>query len=75
MMKRATVFGTTLRARPIEEKADAIQRFHHELGPHFDSGRLVPVIDRAYPWFEAADALAHMEGPGKVGKVLLDFAS
>jgi hypothetical protein len=33
------------------------------------------VIDRAYPWFEAADALAHMEGPGKVGKVLLDFAS
>jgi NADPH:quinone reductase-like Zn-dependent oxidoreductase len=75
MMKRATLFGTTLRARPIEEKADAIQRFHHELGPHFDSGRLVPVIDRAYPWFEAADALAHMEGPGKVGKVLLDFAS
>ena len=75
MTKRATIFGTTLRARPIEEKADAIQRFHHELGPHLDAGRLNPVIDRAFPWNEAADALAHMEGSGKVGKVLLDFAS
>ena len=75
MTKRASIFGTTLRARPIEEKADAIQRFHHELGRHVDSGRLNPVIDRSFPWFEAADALAHMEGPGKVGKVLLDFSS
>ena len=75
MTKRASIFGTTLRARPIEEKADAIQRFHHELGPHFDSGRLNPIIDRSFPWFEAADALARMEGSGKVGKVLLDFAS
>jgi len=33
------------------------------------------VIDRAFPWNEAADALARMEGPGKVGKVLLDFGS
>ena len=75
MTKRATVFGTTLRARPIEEKADAIQRFHHELGPQFAAGRLQPVIDRAFPWFEAADALARMEGAGKIGKVLLDFSS
>jgi hypothetical protein len=41
----------------------------------FDAGRLNPVIDRSFPWNEAADALAHMEGSGKVGKVLLDFAS
>jgi NADPH2:quinone reductase len=75
MTKRATVFGTTLRARPLGEKIDAIARFHRECGPLFDAGRLQPVIDRAYPWHEAADALARMEGPGKVGKVLLDFAS
>ncbi|MGI9117773.1 MAG: NAD(P)H-quinone oxidoreductase [Gaiellales bacterium] len=75
MAKRVTVFGTTLRARPLEEKVDAIQRFHHELGPLFDAGRLQPVIDRAYPWNEAAEALARMEGAGKIGKVLLDFAS
>ena len=75
MTKRGTVFGTTLRARPIEEKADAIHRFHHELTRCFDDGRLKPVIDRAFPWNEAADALAHMESPGKVGKVLLDFSS
>ena len=75
MTKRATMFGTTLRARPLEEKIDAIQRFHHELGPLFDAGRLEPVIDRAFPWFEAADALSRMESAGKVGKVLLDFSA
>lgn len=75
MTKRATLFGTTLRARPLEEKIDAIQRFHRECGPLLDAGRLNPVIDRAFPWIEAADALARMESSGKVGKVLLDFAS
>jgi len=75
MTKRATVFGTTLRARPLGEKIEAITRFHAECGPLFDAGRLRPVIDRAFPWNEAADALARMEGPGKVGKVLLDFGS
>ncbi len=75
MMKRASMFGTTLRARPIEEKADAIHRFHHELGPLFDAGRLNPVIDRSFPWNQATDALAQMESSGKVGKVLLDFSS
>lgn len=75
MTKRATVFGTTLRARPLGEKVDAITRFHAECGPLFDRGLLDPVIDRAFPWHEAADALARMEGPGKVGKVLLDFSA
>jgi len=73
MTKRATIFGTTLRARPLEEKIEAIQSFHRECGPHLASGRMQPIIDRTFPWAEAPDALARMEGSGKVGKVLLDF--
>ena len=75
MMKRATIFGTTLRARPLEEKAEAMHRFHRELGPLFDAGRLQPVIDRSFPWLEATAALERMENSGKIGKVLLDFTS
>jgi NADPH:quinone reductase-like Zn-dependent oxidoreductase len=75
MLKRMRMFGSTLRARPLEEKATAIRRFDHELGPLLAAGRLVPVIDCAFPWDRAAEALERMEGPGKVGKVLLDFSA
>ncbi len=75
MTKRATIFGTTLRARPLEEKIAAIQAFHRECGPHFDAGRMQPIIDTTFPWEQAADALARMEGAGKTGKVLLDFTA
>jgi len=73
MTKRLTMFGTTLRARPLEEKIDAIQRFHREVGPFLTAARIRPVVDSVFPWTDARDALARMEGPGKVGKVLLDF--
>lgn len=73
MTKRLQIFGTTLRARPLEEKIDAIRRFDGEVGPFLADRRIQPVIDSVYPWEDATAALARMEGPGKVGKVLLDF--
>ncbi len=73
MTKRATIFGTTLRARPLEEKIEAIQAFHRECGPHLASGRIRPIIDCSFPWNAATEALSRMESSGKVGKVLLDF--
>ena len=73
MHKRATIHGTVLRARPLEEKAAAVQAFAHEVVPHLASGRMRAIVDRVFPVEEAADAFDHMAGSGKFGKVLLAF--
>jgi NADPH:quinone reductase-like Zn-dependent oxidoreductase len=72
-VKRTTIHGTVLRARPLEEKAEAVQRFAHEVVPHLASGRMRAIIDRVFPAEDAADAFDHMAGTGKFGKVLLAF--
>ncbi len=75
MGKRARLLGTVLRARPLEEKAMAVQAFAREVVPHLASGRIVPLVDRVFPANEAAAAFDRMAGPGKLGKVLLDFGA
>lgn len=73
MGRRASVLGTVLRARPVEEKAAAVQAFAHEVVPHLVSGRMRAIVDRVFPAEEAADAFDYMGGSGKFGKVLLAF--
>jgi putative PIG3 family NAD(P)H quinone oxidoreductase len=70
--KRATIVGTVLRSRPIEEKIAVSQRFAREVVPLFDTGALRPVIDRRYPLDQVADAHRHMEANANVGKIVLD---
>jgi len=73
MGKRARMIGTGLRHRPLEEKALAVQLFGREVVPHLATRRIVPLVDRVFPAEEAHAAFDRMEGPGKLGKVLLDF--
>jgi NADPH2:quinone reductase len=73
MGKRASLMGTVLRARSMEDKAAAVQAFAHSVVPHLAAGRLRPVIDRVFPVAEAAAALDHLAAPGKLGKVLLEL--
>ena len=73
MGKRARLFGTVLRARPLEEKAAAVQAFAHEVVPHLADGRVKPIVDRVFPAAEAAEAFDYLARPGKFGKVLLGF--
>jgi putative PIG3 family NAD(P)H quinone oxidoreductase len=70
--KRASIIGTVLRARPLEEKIQLVQRAEAELMPMFDDGRLSPVIDSRYPLAEIADAQVYMESNANVGKILID---
>ena len=73
MGKRASLRGTMLRARPLEEKAAAVQAFDRSVVPLLTAGRALPDIDRVFPAAEAATAFDYLTKPGKAGKVLLDF--
>ena len=75
MGRRARLIGTMLRARPLEEKAAAVQAFGREVVPHLASGRIVPLVDRIFTAADARAAFDRMEEPGKLGKVLLDFGA
>jgi NADPH2:quinone reductase len=74
MGRRASLMGTVLRARPMEEKAAAVQAFARSVLPQLASGRARPVIDRVFPIAEAEAAFDHLAAPGKLGKVLLELA-
>jgi putative PIG3 family NAD(P)H quinone oxidoreductase len=74
MQKRASIRGTVLRARPIEEKGAAVRAFEREVVPALASGRVRPLVDSVFPADRAADAFDRLESRGKIGKVLLDFS-
>ena len=74
MPKRASLTGTVLRARPLEEKIALSQRFSSEITPLFESGLLRPVIDRRYPFTAIAEAHAFMGANGNIGKIVIDIA-
>lgn len=72
--KRASLIGTVLRSRPLEEKISISRRFAAEMLPLFDAGRLRPVIDSRYALADIADAHAYMETNANVGKIVIDIA-
>ena len=71
MMKRLTVTGSTLRARPVEHKAPIARSLQHIVWPLLAGGVVRPVIDRVFPLSEAAAAHALMESNRHIGKLLL----
>jgi NADPH:quinone reductase len=71
MGKRARIFGSTLRARPAEEKALAARRLEHEVLPLFDSGKLSVPIAQTFPLAQAAAAYDSFAAGGKLGKIVL----
>jgi NADPH:quinone reductase len=71
MQKRARIHGSTLRARPLEEKALAMRLVERQVLPHFEDGTLrVPVAD-TFELERAEDAYARFEAGGKLGKIVL----
>jgi putative PIG3 family NAD(P)H quinone oxidoreductase len=73
LVKRAHWIGTTLRARPLEQKVALCQRFISEVLPLFDSGALQPVIDSRFVLDDIVEAHRRMDSNTNVGKILLDI--
>ncbi len=68
---RASLFTTSLRDRPLPEKARIVAGVRRDLWPLIEQGRLEPVIDRTFPLCDAQRAHDHMENGDHVGKIVL----
>ncbi|MGW4568707.1 NAD(P)H-quinone oxidoreductase [Streptomyces sp. NPDC004561] len=69
--KRAAISATSLRARPLDEKAVIVAAVREHVWPLLAAGHVRPVVDRELPMPEAAEAHQVVEASGHVGKVLL----
>jgi putative PIG3 family NAD(P)H quinone oxidoreductase len=71
MGKRAAVIGTTLRGRPLAEKATIVAAVREHVWPLIDAGQVRPVVDRVLPISEVSEAHRLVEASEHVGKVVL----
>jgi putative PIG3 family NAD(P)H quinone oxidoreductase len=71
MRRRATLTGSTLRGRSVEQKAAVVALAQREIMPGFEDGGLRPIVDRILPLAEVADAHRAMEAGEQFGKIVL----
>lgn len=71
MTRRASIRGTVLRVRPLEEKIALTRAFEEGALGGFATGTLHAVVDRMLPAEAAPEAHGMLEGNGTFGKVLL----
>lgn len=74
MKKRLRIFGTVLRARSVEEKAEATRRFAAHVVPLLERGTVRPVIDKVYSMDEVREAHERLESNASFGKIVLKIA-
>ncbi len=74
MGKRGRLIGSTLRARPREEKARIVARFREDVLPGFESGALKVAIDSRFPPDRAAEAFSRMRANLNTGKILIAWS-
>jgi len=74
MGKRARIMGSTLRARPLEEKALVTRRVERRVLPSLESGLVEVPIAATFPLDRVSEAYDHFEAGGKLGKIVLEIA-
>lgn len=72
MLRRATLTGSTLRARSNEEKRVIRNAVEKEFWPAVISGKIKPVIDSTFKLSEADAAQERMSKGGHIGKIVLE---
>ncbi|OIH97491.1 NAD(P)H-quinone oxidoreductase [Curtobacterium sp. MCBA15_001] len=71
MQQRATISGTTLRARPLAEKAAIVAAVREHVWPFVEDGSVRPVVDAVLPLAQAGEAHRRIAGGEVIGKLLL----
>jgi len=73
MYRRARIFGSTRRARPLEGKAAAARLVEAHVLPDVARGRITVPVDSTFALADAAEAYTHFASGAKFGKVVLTF--
>jgi NADPH:quinone reductase-like Zn-dependent oxidoreductase len=63
--------ASTLRARPLEEKALTARAMERSVLPLFDSGALSVPVAATFPLEQGAEAYERFAAGGKLGKIIL----
>jgi putative PIG3 family NAD(P)H quinone oxidoreductase len=71
MQRRLTITGSTLRPRPVAEKAAIARAVRTHVWPLFESGAVRVVVYRTFPLRAAAEAHQVLESGAHIGKLLL----
>ncbi|MFH8219463.1 NAD(P)H-quinone oxidoreductase [Streptomyces sp. NPDC018057] len=71
LAKRGAISATSLRARPLDEKAAIVAAVREHVWPLIADGHVRPIVDREVPMRDAATAHRIVEESGHIGKVLL----
>ncbi len=71
MAKRGQIRASTLRARPLEEKALTARLLERHVLPLLESGRLRVLVAETFSLEQAADAYERFAAGGKLGKIIL----
>ena len=74
MMKRIRVIGSTLRARPLPEKAAIMAELEQFVWPKITTGVIKPIIETIMPIEQANEAHDLVASDTTVGKVVLSVA-
>ena len=72
MGSHARIMGSTLRARPLEQKAEAARGVERSVLPLVATGAVKVPVHASYPLDQAADAYEAFAAGGKLGKIVLD---
>ena len=71
MMKRARVIGSTLRARPLQEKAVVMAQLEEKVWPKIAAQEIQPIIEAVFPITEIEQAHELVASDMTIGKVIL----
>jgi len=73
MGKRGSIHASTLRARSLEDKAQAARLVERHVLPGFASGDLSVPVTATFPLEDAAAAYERFKEGGKLGKIVLEI--
>lgn len=71
--KRLQIKGLIMRARSLSDKRHMSQHFSKTWLPHFESGKIHPVVDSVFPFNEVHAAHTYMEHNANIGKIILQI--
>lgn len=69
--RRLTFFGVSNKQRTADQRAQGVPAFKSQILPLVTEGRIVPLVDRVFPFGELAQAKAMMDANQHLGKIVL----